>query len=232
MPPSLTRKPAASTRKSNPATQKASPSSPPDKAAAVLAGAREIFLAHGFSASTTDMIQQAAGVSKSTVYSHYPNKETLFTAVVEAECACFFEATRKLKFSEKGLERILEETARAYLDIVLSPEALALYRVVVAEAPRFPELARRFYVAGPGTMNGIVATLLDGTMSKDELDFSSVGRDAAATLFVNMVRGEAQMQCLTHPNSRPSAAQRDRWAHEAVASFLRAFRKSKARARR
>jgi TetR/AcrR family transcriptional regulator, mexJK operon transcriptional repressor len=81
-------------------------------------------------------------------------------------------------------------------------------------------------------MNGMMAELLDRAASKEELDFSSVGRDAAAALFVNMVRGEAQMQSLTHPNSRPSAAQRDRWVREAVASFLLAFRKSKARVRR
>ena len=229
MPPSLRRKPPASTQKSNPVTRTVSP--PTDKAAAVLSGAREIFLAHGFSASTTDMIQQAAAVSKSTLYSHYPNKEALFTAVIEAECEYHLASIRKLKFSDNRLEWILGEMARAYLDNVLSPEALALYRVVVAEAPRFPELARRFYLAGPGAMNGIVAEVLDGGISKDELDFSSVGRDAAAALFVNMVRGEAQMQCVTHPNSQPSAAQRDRWAHEAVASFLRAFRKSKTRAR-
>jgi TetR/AcrR family transcriptional repressor of mexJK operon len=228
MPPSLRSKPPASTLGSNPLARAVSP--PSDKAAAVLAGARKIFLAHGFSASTTDMIQQAAAVSKSTVYSHYPNKEALFTAVIEAECEYNLSTIRKLKFSDNHLEWILGEMARAYLDNVLSPEALALYRVVVAEAPRFPELARRFYLAGPGAMNGIVAELLDGAMSKDELDFSSIGRDAAAALFVNMVRGEAQMQCVTHPNSQPSAAQRDRWAAEAVASFLRAFRKSKAKA--
>jgi TetR/AcrR family transcriptional repressor of mexJK operon len=231
MPPTRRRKSPAPTLESRPAARRVSPL-PSDKAAAVLAGAREIFLALGFNAATTDMIQQAAGVSKSTVYSHYPNKEALFTAMVEAECEYSLETMRKLRFSDKGLEWILEETARSYLDIVLSPESLALYRVVVAEAPRFPELARRFYVAGPGAMNGIVADLLDGATSKNELDFSSVGRDAAAALFVNMVRGEAQMQCLTHPRSRPSAAQRDRWAHEAVASFLLAFRKPKARARR
>jgi TetR/AcrR family transcriptional regulator, mexJK operon transcriptional repressor len=227
----MPRKPPAPTRESNRATRTVSSPSV-DKAAAVLAGAREIFLALGFSASTTDMIQQAAGVSKSTVYSHYPNKEALFAAMVEAECQHSIETLRKLKFSDKGLEPILQETACAYLDIVLAPESLALFRVVVAEAPRFPELARRFYLAGPGAMNGIVAELLDRDMSKDELDFSSVGRDAAAALFINMVRGEAHMQCLTHPDSHPSAVQRDRWAREAVTSFLRAFRKSQPRVRR
>lgn len=230
MPPSTRREPHPRARKPTPATSTAA-SCPPDKAAVVLAGAREIFLAHGFAASTTDMIQQAAGVSKSTVYSHYPNKEALFTAVVEAECERSLATIRGLTFSDSRLEGVLDEVARAYLDIVLSPDTLALLRVVVGEAPRFPELARRFYVAGPGTLNGIVAELLDGAMAKGELDLSSIGRDAAAALFVNMVRGEAQMQCLTHPNSRPSAAQRDRWASEAVTSFLRAFRKSKASAK-
>jgi TetR/AcrR family transcriptional regulator, mexJK operon transcriptional repressor len=230
MPSSPRRKSPASTRKSKPATHAVSP--PQDKAAAVLAGAREIFLALGFSAATTDLIQQAAGVSKATVYSHYPNKETLFTAMVEAECEYSLASIRKLKFSDKSVAWILEEAARAYLDIVLSPESLALYRVVVAEAPRFPELARRFYVAGPGAMNGMIADVLDRAMTKGELDVSSVGRDAAAALFANMVRGEAQMQCLTHPNSRPSAAQRDRWAREAVTGFLLAFGKSNTRTRR
>src|SRR3546814_1070545 len=45
------------------------------KALTVLRAARNIFLTHGFSAATTDMIQREAGVSKSTVYAHYANKE-------------------------------------------------------------------------------------------------------------------------------------------------------------
>jgi TetR/AcrR family transcriptional repressor of mexJK operon len=227
MPPSLRRQSPGATRESDPAPRAIQT----DKAKTVLAGAREIVLAHGFSASTTDMIQRAAAVSKSTVYAHYPNKEALFTAVVEAECERHLASIRNLQFAENDLEATLEEIARAYLDIVLSAEALALYRVVVAEAPRFPELARRFYIAGPGAVNRMVSQLLDGALANVELDLNSVGRDAAAELFVNMVRGEAQMQSLTHPASQPSAVQRDRWALDAVTSFLRAFRKGNASSR-
>jgi TetR/AcrR family transcriptional regulator, mexJK operon transcriptional repressor len=195
-----------------------------DKARAVLAGARAIFLAHGFNAATTDMIQQAAAVSKSTVYAHYPNKEALFTAVVEAECEFFLKTARELTFSENHLADTLNAMAQAYLEIVLSPEGLALFRVIAAEAPRFPELGRRFYVAGPGAMNNIVAKALDVALLKGEIDLGGVGRDAAASLFVSMVRGESQMQCLAHPDSKPSAAQRDQWASDAVTTFLRAFK--------
>jgi TetR/AcrR family transcriptional regulator, mexJK operon transcriptional repressor len=198
---------------------------PSEKARVVLAGARAVFLANGFSAATTDMIQQAAGVSKSTVYSHYPNKEALFAAVVEAECELFLNTVRRRKFPEKRLADILNALALAYLGVVLSSDGLALYRIVVSEAPRFPELGRRFYLAGPGAMNNIVADTLEVAASKGEVDLGGIGRDSAASLFVNMVRGEAQMQCLTHPDSPASAAQRDRWANDAVTAFLRAFEK-------
>ncbi len=62
-----------------------SPAAPSNqKARTILQAARKVFLEHGFSAATTDMIQQQAGVSNSTVYAHYPTKEKLFIAVVEA----------------------------------------------------------------------------------------------------------------------------------------------------
>jgi len=171
------------------------------------------------------MIQQAAGVSKSTVYSHYPNKEALFMAVVEAECEQFLKTVRKPEFQGERLEDILTTMAQAYLGIVLSRDGLALYRMIAAEAPRLPELGRRFYLAGPATINNIVAETLEAAASKGELDLGSIGFDSAASLFVNMVRGEAQMQCLMHPESPPSAAQRDRWSKDAVTVFLRAFQK-------
>jgi TetR/AcrR family transcriptional regulator, mexJK operon transcriptional repressor len=196
-----------------------------DKAHVVLAGARAVFLANGYTAATTDMIQQAAGVSKSTVYSYYPNKEALFVAVVEAECELFLKTVRQHKFPERRLVDVLNAIAHACLEIVLSRDALALYRAIVSEATRFPELGRRFYLAGPGAMNKVVAETLEAAEARGEVDLGSVGRDSAASLFMNMVRGEAQMQCLTHPESLASAAQRDRWANDAVTTFVRAFQK-------
>lgn len=196
------------------------------KVAAVLAGARTIFLNHGFSAATTDMIQQAAAVSKATVYARYATKESLFIAVIEAECEKFLGSVRELKFPSTRLRDVLISLAKSYLDIVLAPSALDLFRVVVAEAPRFPELARKFYLAGPQAFIGIVADHLDEAAQNGEIDFSVVGRDIAASLFANLVRGELQMQCLTHPGSVPSAAQRDQWAEAAVTTFVRAYGKN------
>lgn len=194
-----------------------------DKAAAVLAGARSVFLAHGFSAATTDMIQQAAGVSKTTVYARYATKEALFIAVIEAECERFLETVRATVIRPRKLREALEAMAQAYLRVVLSPAGLALFRAVVGEAPRFPALARRFYLVGPHGFNAIVERFLEEAAARGELDVSSVGLETAAVHFVNLVRGEAQMQCLTHPGAVPAQAQYDRWATAAVTTFLRAF---------
>ncbi len=214
---------SAMSRKRAPASAPAPRVPSDDKAAAVLGGARSVFLAHGFSAATTDMIQQAAGVSKATVYARYPTKEALFNAVIEAECARFLGEVRATAIGSRQLPDVLAALAQAYLRLVLSADILALYRAVIGEAPRFPALARQFYLVGPHGFNGIVERHLEDAATRGEVDFSAVGREMAAIHFVNLVRGEAQMQCLTHPGSVPSQAQCDQWVAAAVTTFMRAF---------
>lgn len=193
------------------------------KALTVLLAARNVFLTHGFSAATTDMIQQEAGVSKSTVYAHYANKEALFTAVIEAECASFTNTVHGIKFRPGKLRETLTMLARAYLDIVLSPGGLAVFRVVIAEGPRFPKLAREFYLAGPQVMTMMVSEQLTSAAASGEVDLGEIGRDIAASLFISLVRGEPQLQCLTHPDAAPSSVQIDQWANSAVVTFMRAY---------
>ena len=218
--------PAAPARRRATARVESPPAAVDDKAAAVLAGARSVFLAHGFSAATTDMIQQAAGVSKATVYARYATKEALFIAVIEAECERFLGTVRATVVRPLKLRDALEAMAQAYLKVVLSPAGLALYRTVVGEAPRFPALARQFYLVGPHGFNDIVERFLEAAAHRGELDVSSVGLEMATIHFVNLVRGEAQMQCLTHPEAVPAQAQFDQWSTAAVTTFLRAFGKA------
>ncbi|ASK33302.1 TetR family transcriptional regulator [Alcanivorax sp. N3-2A] len=201
-----------------------SPAAPTNqKAHTILRAARDVFLEHGFSAATTDMIQQAAGVSKSTVYAHFPTKEALFTAVVEAECESFLEGVQSIQFQPKGVEALLHTLACTYLDIVLSPVALAQYRVLVGEAPKFPELAHRFYQAGPRAMIRRASELMASAADAGELDFGGLSAETAATAFANLVRSELQQHYLLHPEARPSRAQVEQWAEVCVNLFLRAF---------
>lgn len=201
------------------------PSDPDDKTLAVLKAASAVFLAHGFSAATTDMIQKAAGVSKATVYARYPNKEALFVAVIEHECEILTSQVRAIEAQPGDIERTLTGLGQAYLMIVLSPVALALFRVAVAEAPRFPDIGRRFYLAGPKIISATVSRHLDRAARAGEIDIQSVGVEGASAMFGSLLRSDAHQECLTHPDARPSAARVDHWVSLAVTTFLRAFGK-------
>ncbi|WP_461603834.1 TetR/AcrR family transcriptional regulator [Aeromonas salmonicida] len=194
-----------------------------NKELAILKAATSVFLAYGFSAATTDMIQRESGVSKATMYAYFPNKEVLFAAVIEHECGVMAATFRAMDSSPGNIAKTLSDLGMSYLDIVLSPTALALHRVVMAEAPRFPELGRRFFLAGPKVVTSILVERLDVAVQAREIDVHALTIEAAATQFLSMLRAQPQMECLTHPGTHPSTAQKVHWVQLAVTTFLRAF---------
>ncbi len=194
-----------------------------DKAKAVLEAATKVFLEHGFTAATTDMIQREAGVSKATVYARYANKEALFQAVIHQRCALFTQRLQTVKSMAGDLRAKLTELGRGYLQLLLAPENLAFYRVLVAEAPRFPELARMFYVTGPKAVVELTVEQLNLAVQQGEINVQSVGVHTAAELFINCLRGTSHIECLTHPHARVSEAQIDHWVDSGVTLFLQAF---------
>lgn len=196
------------------------------KADVVLDAARMVFLTYGFSDATTDMIQKTAGVSKSTVYSHYKNKEALFIAVIEFECKNYAEQIRAIKFNPGKLRETLIALANEYLDILLSPTALSLHRIIIAEATRFPSLANTFYTEGPKAIISIVSELLDNANKKQEIKLGDVTLDEAAKVFIHLVRSEPQLSNLMHPDTPPTSEEVERWVTIAVNTFLLAFGKN------
>lgn len=201
-------------------------SAPSAKAELVLEAAASVFLRHGYGPTTTDMIQREAGVSKATVYAHYPNKEALFEAVVERGCARLTEELRLRAVEDADLRSTLFALGLAYLDLLLSPAALALYRLVVAEAPRAPRLGRLFWNAGPRVLADVVSAHLRRAVAQGDIDVSAVGVEAAASQFLSLLRAEGQMQALLFPEASASPAQREQWVRQATGTFFAAFGRS------
>ncbi|MGO7136463.1 TetR/AcrR family transcriptional regulator [Rhizobium leguminosarum] len=197
-----------------------------DKSLTVLKAARLVFLEHGFSGATTDMIQRESGVSKSTVYSYYPNKSALFRAVVEAECIAFSERIQKVDFEPGNPRDSLSKLAHAYLGIILSDSALALYRVVIAEAPRFPELAATFYKAGPQGITLLIAGRLLQAARLGILDIDESSGPMAAEVFIELVRGHWHTYRLMHPSAHVSDELLERRINDAISLFLKIYHRS------
>src|SRR5579863_8072814 len=118
------------------------------KREAILDAAHKVFLEVGFGATSMDAIAVAAKVSKQTVYNHFGSKEELFAAMIRNVCdrmLTVFEEAAKSGRPEDTLRAI----ARQIVKKVMEPDRLALYRLLIAESQRFPELGHIFYESGP-----------------------------------------------------------------------------------
>lgn len=189
----------------------------------VLQAASEVFLEHGFSA-TTDMIQQRAGVSKATVYAFHTSKEELFSAVIEYQCAIMIQAVSNIPCSEGDLRGTLRRLGHAYLGIILSAQGMGLYRAVIGECQRFPALGHIFWKSGPDTLIKKVEQHLCHAADAGEISLQRTGSRAAASQFVSMLRGEAYNEFLTHPAASPTEGEVERWVEDTLETFLLAYR--------
>ncbi len=117
------------------------------KAEAILAGGMQEFLAHGYAGTSMDRVATAAGVSKATVYSHFQDKEGLFTALIEqlvqGKFRLLFEPSSENLQPEPRI--FLRGLADRILDLGANePQFLNFMRVIIGESGRFPQLAQAF----------------------------------------------------------------------------------------
>ena len=162
----------------------------PAKRHQILVGARQVFIELGFERSSVALIAERAGVSKATLYNHFTDKATLFTACLDEECAEAHGALSGILEARSGdLERDLFAVGERIMRLLISPTTMALHRVIVAEAPRFPEVGRHLYEMitryASDTLGAFFQTWSDRGVLRVE--------DAAlaANQFVDLCRGDA-----------------------------------------
>jgi TetR/AcrR family transcriptional regulator, mexJK operon transcriptional repressor len=114
----------------------------------VLEAAGALFLGQGYAQTTMDQVAARAGVSKMTVYSHFGSKEGLFRAFVTGLCERLLAPLATPTLAAGPPEATLHDFAGRVVRAMLAPESVALFRRVVAETPRFPELGRAFWETG------------------------------------------------------------------------------------
>jgi AcrR family transcriptional regulator len=200
----------------------------PSREAAALLGERildaasALFLAEGYGATSIEAVAQRAGISKRTFYHRFADKEALFAAVVHRIIERLRPPAGTPLYEGGSLEDILRRLARLMLRAALAPMALALSRLLVAEAQRFPELAA--IAAREGTRAEAVreiAALLErearaGRLTLDRPEF-------AAAQFMQLVITQPQRRALGLGLAM-SEAELERWADDCVNLFLNGCR--------
>ena len=180
---------------------------PRPKLLALLEAARARFLEDGYAAASVDAIAREAGVSKATLYGHFPSKEALFEAVVVAQCRRHASAVEALDTGGDDVAGTLAELARALLRFLLEPDSIAIYRVVAAESARTPELGRTFYEAGPARLQARLAAYLRRMGERGMLSVPEP--EIAAVELISLIRAELHLKALFAFERLPGAG-RDR----------------------
>lgn len=186
----------------------------------ILDAATKFFLIHGFSGTTTDMIQKEAGVSKATMYGCYKNKEAMFAAVIERQCTNMQKQIILVETKADNLRSALTEIGKTYLCFILSHSGLAFFRVCIAEAVRFPELSEKFFEVGPQKLANIIAGYLEKSQKNNEIELNS-SADIAANIFLALLRSDAHLKCLTHPNYAIFDSEISIWVEYVVDLFMK-----------
>ena len=114
----------------------------------ILDAAAALFLQHGYAATSIEAIARAAGVAKRTLYARFPDKGAIFPAVVHRLIQDWLVGFDGPIVAAVTLEDALRAAAGRMLDVALSPAALALHRLIVAESAHFPKLATALKTGG------------------------------------------------------------------------------------
>lgn len=135
----------------------------PEKRAAVLGAAKRLFVERGFSATAMDDVAAAAGVSKLTAYRHFGSKDELFAAAITAHCTAMLDRAQPPTDRRQGTvdpRTALIRFGEAFLDLILSADALAIHRLIQSERDRVPQLGALFHAAAIAPTHSRLAAMI------------------------------------------------------------------------
>jgi len=191
------------------------------KALEILRAARKVFIAKGFEAASMDAVARTAGVSKATVYAHFRSKSDLFAAIVAQVAGRLTGEIHSVMEARLPLRQALMRIGTEFLEVLVDPERVRIFRMMVAETDRFPELGRVFYRAGPLVMQDCLAAFLAEAAAEGKLVIEDSG--LAARQLLSLIKSDLHLRCLFDSGTRPSSAECERQVEAAVETFLKAY---------
>jgi TetR/AcrR family transcriptional repressor of mexJK operon len=187
--------------------------------------ATTLFLRSGYLGTSMEEVATVAGVSKQTVYTHFADKERLFTDLILGatnRADDFLQYMTTVLQNTDDLETDLRQVARRYLGTVLQPELLLLRRLVIGESGRFPELAHTYYERAPERTLDTLASSFQRLAERGLLRLDDA--PLAARHFAYLVLGaplDRAMFC--GGDGKMTPAELERQADAAVRAFLAAY---------
>jgi AcrR family transcriptional regulator len=196
----------------------------------LIAAAEQLFLQNGFANTSVNAIVREAGGSLATLYAEFGSKEALFESVLSERAARFFPEERSIPQQSLDAQTELRALATHMLKRMLSDDGLAVYRLAVHEAPRFPALRKALLEVGmPGLLDRTaryLRRLADRAVLK--IEATEDAARLAASQFIALVQGQLVFSAACGGDI--SARTRTNHVNEAVKAFLEMYGESQAKA--
>ncbi|MBA1203760.1 TetR/AcrR family transcriptional regulator [Pseudomonas capeferrum] len=188
---------------------------------AILQAAKALFLSLGYANTSMDAVASAAGVSKLTVYSHFNDKQNLFSSAIMATCQgqlpdLIFEMP-----DDVPLEQVLLNIARSFQALISSDESVKLSRLIMALGSQDPGFGQYFYEAGPKRVLADMESLLRNVQQRGLLRIDNPLR--AAEHFFCLVKGAPDYRLLLGCAPPLQGEPAEDHVREVVGLFLRAY---------
>lgn len=183
----------------------------------IMIAASELFLEHGFTNASMDQVAKRSGVSKQTVYSHFSNKDALFTAVIEWKCNQYRLAPDALQSAELDLQEKLTQVGQQFLQLMQDPQVNAMYTVVIGEGRHNPSVASLFYEAGPKRAISVATQLLKHAPGLELTDHQAVEYSVD---FFNLLKGEFHMKNMLGLEEKLKPGRADALVEHAVKKIM------------
>lgn len=145
------------------------PAADPRRAAS-LAVARRHFMSLGYASTRMEPVAREAGISTATLYSYFPGKADLFKAVIDDASVDFSNQMRHVRAAEGPAREQLLYFATAYGGFMGDPFVRSVFRLVMAERPRFRDVALYFFERGRNDFGAVLMGAIERLHGSGELD--------------------------------------------------------------
>lgn len=188
-----------------------------EKREAILRAATELFLQHGFQQTSMQQVAARSDVSKQTVYSHFSNKDALFSAVINFKCEEYLIKIEHLADHDGSLKSALTVVATRFLALFQDQAVVDMFSIIIAEARNTPRAAELFYQAGP---QASVTALAEVIFSAKETQLTQKQAQLLAIDFYTLLKGHWHMRSLMNLPYVLSDAEREAHVQNVVNKTL------------
>ena len=189
---------------------------------AMLDAAAALFFEQGYERVSLGAVVRRSGGSLSTLYQLFGSKEGLFEAMITQRCAQIMAPLTAPDLTAREPRETLRIVAHAFLDVILCPEAQALWRTVMGQGQQFPRLPEIYFRCGPDQLQAAMARYL--ACLHDHRIVHCPEPMRAAQAFCVLTHGDMYYRVVTGTRPPPDADELARHIDDAVGMFLAMLR--------